>query len=140
MYSQIEEKVFQELKLEELNSGDKMSILSDLFDKQLAKDDVTDIFDMFGEFDIFQRKEEQYLNQYMLIFDFKYKKIQRKGLNFSSELIVFRLLKKAYMTRAEELLILTGMDFTNKVSLYEQAKKVLKLLNSCQQKRVDFKR
>ena len=130
-YSQIKEKVFQEIKLEELNSEDGFSILFDFLDKHLAKDDITDSLEKFGDFENYQRKEGQSLNEYVLMFDFKYRKIERKGLNFPSEILAFRLLEKANITRLEKLLILARMDLTNKSSLYEQAKKVMKLFNSC---------
>ena len=40
-YSQIKEKVFQEIKLEELNSEDGMSILFDFIDNYLAKNNIS---------------------------------------------------------------------------------------------------
>ena len=65
------------------------------------------------------------------MFDFKYRKIERKGLNFPSEILTFKLLEKPNIAREEKLLILTRMDLTNKLSLYAQAKKVMKLFNNC---------
>ena len=59
------------------------------------------------------------------MFDLKYKRVDRKNMKLASEVLAFRLMKKANLTRAEKLLILTGMDFENKPALYEQAKKAM---------------
>ena len=64
------------------------------------------------------------------MFDFKYGKIERKGLNFPSEILASKLFEKADITREEKLLILAGIDLTNILSLYEQAKKVMKMFDS----------
>ena len=40
-------------------------------------------------------------------------------------------IEKANISRVEKLLIMAGMDLTNKLSLCEQAKKVMKLFNNC---------
>ena len=55
-------------------------------DKHLAKDDITGSLEKFGDFENYQRKEGQSLNKYVLMFDFKYRKIKRKCLNFRSEI------------------------------------------------------
>ena len=52
-------------------------------------------------------------------------------MKLAPEVLAFRLLKKAHLTRAEKLLILTGMDFENKPALYEQAKKALIKFKDC---------
>ena len=52
-------------------------------------------------------------------------------MKLAREVLVFRLLRKANLTRAGKSLILTGMDFENKPALYEQAKKALIKLKDC---------
>ena len=47
------------------------------------------------------------------------------------EVLVFRLLKKANITRTETLLILTGIDFENKPALYVEVKKTLVKSKDC---------
>ena len=52
-------------------------------------------------------------------------------MKLAPEVLAFRLLNRANLTRAEKLLILTGMDFKNKPALYEQAKKALIKFKDC---------
>ena len=52
-------------------------------------------------------------------------------MKLAPEVLAFRLLKKANITRTEKLLILTGIDFETKPALYEQAKKALIKFKDC---------
>ena len=60
------------------------------------------------------------------MFDLKYRKIQKKHMKLSSEILAFRLIKQANITREEKLLVLTGMNVENRTSLYEEAVKSLR--------------
>ena len=60
------------------------------------------------------------------MFDCKHRKIEKKDMSLPSEILAFKLLKKAYITKEEKLLVLTGMNFDNKAYLYEEAKSSLK--------------
>ena len=103
-----------------------MSILLNFLDKHLSKDDLTDSLDKFEDFDNIERKEEQIIQEYIAMFDLKYRKIQKKHMTLSSEILAFRLIKRANITREEKLLVLTGMNYENRTSLYEEAVKSLK--------------
>ena len=59
------------------------------------------------------------------MFDFKYKRMEKKHMKLSPEVLAFRLLKKANITRKEKLLILTRLNFEDKSSLYQQTKQSL---------------
>ena len=43
------------------------------------------------------------------------------------EILAFKLLRKANITKEEKLLVLTGVNYENKTTLYEEAKKSLKV-------------
>ena len=60
------------------------------------------------------------------MFDSKYRKIEKKDMSLPSEILAFKLLKKANITKGEKLLVLTGMNFNKKAYLYEEAKSSLK--------------
>ena len=124
--TKIREKVFDQLQLEDLKGGNGMSILLNFLDKHLSKDDLTDSLDKLEGFDNIERKEEQSIQEYIAIFDLKYRKIQKKHMTLSSEILAFRLIKRANITREEKLLVLTGMNYENRTSLYEEAVKSLK--------------
>ena len=47
-------------------------------------------------------------------------------MTLPSEILAFKLLRKAIISKEEKVLVLTGINFSNKKTLYEEAKKVLK--------------
>ena len=47
-------------------------------------------------------------------------------MTLPSEILAFKLIRKANITKEEKLLVLTGMNYDNKGTLYEEAKKSLK--------------
>ena len=49
-------------------------------------------------------------------------------MTLPSEILAFKLFRKANITKEEKLLILTRMNYDNKKTLYEEAKKSLKKL------------
>ncbi|KAH3816147.1 hypothetical protein DPMN_117656 [Dreissena polymorpha] len=62
------------------------------------------------------------------MFDSKYRKIEKKSMTVPSEILAFKMLRKANISKDERLLVLTGMNYDNKKTLYEVAKKSLKKL------------
>ena len=103
-----------------------MATLIIFLDKHLAKDDLTDSLEKFDSFDDFERKGDQSMTEFIAIFDAKYRKIEKKKMTLPPEILAFKLLKKANITKEEKLLVLTGMDFAKKDTLYEEAKKSLR--------------
>lgn len=124
----IAEKVFEQLELDRLTVENGISILFDFLDKHLRKDELIDTLDKFEDFENFERKEGQSIYEYVSMFDFKYSKIERKNVKLPSEILAFRLLRKANIPKIEYLLVLTGMNFESKSTLFEDAKMMLKKL------------
>ena len=124
--NRIKDKVFDQISLDDLKSADGLDILLTFLDKHLGKDDLSDSVEKFDEFDDCQRKEGQTIQEFIGIFDSLYRKIEKKGMKLPPEILAFKLLKKANITKDEKLLVLTGMNFENKVYLYEEAKSSLK--------------
>ena len=63
------------------------------------------------------------MTEFIATFDAKYRKIEKKKMTIPPEILAFKLLKKANITKEEKLLVLTGMDLAKKDTLYEEAKK-----------------
>ena len=87
---------------------------------------MCDTLEKFEEFDNFERKEGQSNYEFVSMFDFKYRKIEKKQIKVPPEILAFKLLRKAKITREEHSIILTGMNFENRATLYDDAKKALK--------------
>ena len=82
--------------------------------------------DKFGEFEDFQRKDGMSISEYIAFFDSKYRKIEKLKMTLPPEILAFKLLRKANISKEETLLVLTGMNYTNKATLYEEAMSSLK--------------
>lgn len=96
-------------------------------DAHLAKDDLTDSLEKFEDFDDFYRTEGQSVAEYIAVFDAKYKKIEKKKkMTLPPEILAYKLLSKANITKEEKLLVLRGTNYNNNTTLYEEAKKSLK--------------
>ena len=127
----IRERVLDQIPLKDLKTDDGLTILLNFLDKHCGKDELVDSLEKYEDFESFEREDGQSILNFISMFDFKYKRIERKNMKLAPEVLAFRLLKKANLTRAEKLLILTGMDFENKPALYEQAKKALIKFKGC---------
>ena len=66
------------------------------------------------------------MHEYVSLIDFKYKKIEKKQIKLLPGILAFRLLERANISRQEKMIILTGMNYENKATMYEEAKTMLK--------------
>ena len=109
-----------------MKSTDGLNVLLNFLDQHLVKDDLSDSLEKFEDFDDFFRSQRQSLTEYIAVFDSKYKKIEKKNMMLPAEVLAFKLLREAYITKEEKLLVLTGMNYDSKRTLYKGAKKSLK--------------
>lgn len=124
--TQIRETVFEQISIEDLKMENGLDTLITFLDEHLKKDDLADSLEKFEEFEDFQRINGMSTTEYIASFDTRYRKIEKLKMSLPSEILAFKLLRKANISKEEKLLVLTGMDYSNKVTLYEEAKKSLK--------------
>ena len=124
--NKIQEKVFNQIGLDQLKRDDGLDILIQFLDSILLKDELSDSFEKFQEFEEFQRAIEQSISEYISTFDSMYRKIEKLDMKLPSHILAFKLLRKANISKEENMLILTGMNYGNKGTLYDEAKASLK--------------
>ena len=124
--SRIREKVFNEISVDDLNKEEGLKTLKTFMDKHLKKDDLTDRWLKYDDFDECKRGDNESIDQFLVNFDEKYKRILKGGTTISSDILAFMMLKRARITKDERLLVVTGMDFSKKDELYEQAQTSLR--------------
>jgi hypothetical protein len=124
--SKIREKVFDELTLDELKGEHGLEHLIEFLDKNLQEDDLLDSCEKYEHFEDYKRAANHNINEYINEFDLRYHKILKKNMVLPQEILAFRLLKCANITKEERLLVMTGMDYNNKATIYTQAKQSLK--------------
>ena len=91
----IRERIFTQISTEKLKSEDGLAVLLKFLDNQLGKDDLFDSLQKYDDFENFERYEKQSIQDFIGMFDMKYKRIQKKGMELTPELLAFRLMKKA---------------------------------------------
>ena len=123
--SGIRERVFDELTIEDLKKTEGLNTLTTFMDKHLGKDDLSDSFEKYEEFEECKREAGQSIIEFISKFDQRYNRILKLDMKIPSAVLAFMLLKKCNITKEEKMLVLTGMDYGEKNTLYEQAKKSL---------------
>ena len=68
------------------------------------------------------------IQEYICTFDTKYKKIEKKGVIYPSEILAFQLVKKANITRKEKALVFAGVNFKNRTTIYEDVRRLLNIV------------
>ncbi|ESP01713.1 hypothetical protein LOTGIDRAFT_172470 [Lottia gigantea] len=122
----IRERVFDELTTDQLKAENGLTVLITILDKHLGKDELVDSLEKYEDFEDFKWKETQSITEYISDFDSKYSKIVKKNMTLLPEILAFKLLKCANISKDERMLVLTGMNYERKDTLYEQAKVSLK--------------
>ena len=123
--SGIRGKVFEEIKLTELEKDTGLDCLIKFMSKYLGKDDITDQYQKFAEFEDY-RKTTESIPEYISNFHQRYIRLEKLNMTLPKAVLAFKLLKSASLTKEERMLVLTGMDFEEKEKLYDQAKSSLK--------------
>ena len=92
-------------------------------DGYLGKDELVDTIDKFEDFENFERADKQNIRDYIASFDLKYRKLEKLNIKLSSEILAFKLLRKAKLSK--RMLVMTGIDYSNGEEMYEDIKRSL---------------
>ena len=118
----IKEKVFGELELDVLNSENCMSVLFELLDRYLLEDELMNSWNIFEDFEKFERKHGQNIREYVADFDLKFRKLEKIHIKLPSEILAFKLLRNANLSKQERMLFFSGVNFAEKENMYQQTK------------------
>ena len=122
----IQEEVFSQIGREKLSQENGLDTLINFLYSKLMKDDLSDSLEKFEEFEDFQRVNGQNITEYIAAFDSRYRKMEKFKIKLPSEILAFKLLRRANISKEEKMLVLTGMNYANRETLYEEAKQSLK--------------
>ena len=115
----IQEEVFSQIGREKLSQENGLDTLINFLDSKLMKDDLSDSLEKFEEFEDFQRVNGQNITEYIAAFDSRYRKMEKFKIKLPSEILAFKLLRRANISKEEKMLVLTGMNYANRETLYE---------------------
>ena len=122
----VRENVLNNLSLDELKRENGLDTLIQYLDVYLEKDDLSDRFEKYEDFENFQRTNGQNIREFIADFDSKYRKLLKMSINLPPEILAFKLLKTVNITKHQKMLVLTGVNFSNKATIYEDMKQSLR--------------
>ena len=94
-----------------------MSVLFKFLDRYLLEDLLMNSWNKFEDFEKFEKKHGQNIREYVADFDMKFKTIK-----LSSEILAFKLLRNANLSKQERMLVLMVVIFAEKENMYLQTK------------------
>ena len=124
--SKIREQVFKEISIDDLGKETGIKTLPDFVDWELSKEHLEDSLKKYKEFKNCKRSKNRKATEYILEFEQKYNRIAKKDIKLPEEILAFELLSNANISKQDKMLVLTGIDFSQKLTLFEQAKRSLK--------------
>ncbi len=100
--SQIRDKVFTDLTKAELGSATGLQKLLDYLDKHFGKDDLSDTFEKYDEFEKCKRTSDQKIEEYIVDFEAKYSKVAKKDMKLPACVLAFKLINSAGLLSHEK--------------------------------------
>ena len=116
------ENVLSQLSLEDLKQDNGLEILINFLDSFLGKVEISDALEKYEDFENFQRADHQSIKDFIACFDMKYRKLEKLKINLPQEILAFKILGKANISREMRLMVLSGINFADNDTMYEQAK------------------
>ena len=89
-----------------------LKVLTDLLDSLLKDDELEDSMRKYEEFEDYERSKSETINEFCVNFEAKYDKIKNAGITLPPQVLAFKLLRSACISRDDKKLCLTGMDYT----------------------------
>ena len=86
----------------------------EFMDRYLSEDELMSSWNKFEDFEKFERKHGQNNREYVADFDLKFRKLEKIHVNLPSEILAFKLLRNANLSKQEIKLVLTGVNFAEK--------------------------
>lgn len=124
--STIRRQVFSEVTKEEMSSETGLKTLLEFMDGKLMRDEMEVMLEYYDKFKNCKRENDGDITAYIDDFDEKYNQLKRKGTVLPQEILSFELIGNAFITESQRLMVLSGVDYKQKTTMYEQTKKALK--------------
>ena len=115
---QIRDKIFSELKLEDLNKEDGMVTLITFLDKLYKKDPLTNVYEHYVNFDRFKRQSNVTMENYILEFEKLYNLAKKHTVIMPEIVLALKLLDGAQLEYKDRQLVLTGVDYDKQNELF----------------------
>ena len=122
----VKDKLFHDLSLSDLNCDNGVETFKAFMENLFKKDDLTLIYERYTQFEQCKREGKQTVEEYILEFDRRYKRAEKKGLVYPDVIKAFKLLDNGTASGANKMITLTAVDFNKKDELYSQMQAALR--------------
>ena len=118
-------KLFDKYKVEDLKKDNGLDTVIAFLDSHLGKDDLADTLVKYSQFEDYKQTSETTAD-FIGKFEQLYNRLEKKGTTLPEEIKSYKLLRSAKLSQDERTLVLSGIDYTKKDTMFEQAKLSLK--------------
>ena len=122
----IRDKVFSELTVDVLNADDGVEKLIEFMDKIFKKDELSEAYEAYTEFDRFRRSKATSMEDYVTEFEKLYNKTKKFKMDLPQPVLAFKLLECSELDMKDRQLVLTGVNYANVADLFKQMSTSLK--------------
>ena len=109
--SNIRDKVFCDVSLEDLKSDDGVKKLIKFMDNLFKKDELSEAYEIFSDFERFKRSPTMTMDTYTMEFDKLYNKTKKFAMVLPESVKAFKLLEGAELKQKDWQLVLTGVNY-----------------------------
>ena len=124
--SQIRDKVFSEIELNDLKVDDGLTKLVKYLDTQFAKDDLTETYERYIAFERCKRESNQKINDLILEYEKKHNALAKKKAKYPEIILAMKLIDNSNLSAVDRKLVLSGMDYSKTAELFKQSKESLR--------------
>ena len=124
--SGIRDKIFNEIKIEDLNRDAGIDALIIYMDKLFKKDEISEVYERYTVFDRYEKVKDMKMDEYLLEFEKHYNRIKQKEMELSQSVLAFKLLDACKISHHERQLVLTAVHYEEKETLFDQMKASLR--------------
>ena len=122
----IRDKVFNELSVAELSDDEGVTKLITFMDKIFKKDELTEAYEAYTEFDRFRRTKASSMEDYVTEFEKLYNRTKKFKMDLPQPVLAFKLLEYSDLEMKDRQLVLTGVDYSKATTLFAQMSSSLK--------------
>ena len=124
--SEVRQRIFNEIDVEELNANDGLEKLLILLDKWYKKDDLTGAYEAWRNFDTYTKGKEVTMEAYILGYQIKCKALSKHRIEIPKCVLAFKLLDCAGLELRDKQLVLTAVNYDEPEELLDQMINALK--------------
>ena len=120
--------MFSEITADVLNADDGVTKLIEFLDKLFKKDELSEAYETYVEFDRFRRSKVgvSSMEDYVIEFEKLYNKTKKFKMELPQPVLAFKLLECSDLEMKDRQLVLTGVDYDKTTTLFKQMSTSLK--------------